>query len=123
MPNCGLPDLNLQRCTIQTGEALQSPGINVGAPDQGPGADYLQPPLRCGFRQQLRPGVRQQQMHDACTVVEGGMAMSTQPNAQPADPSALATTFNDMLTGLRKTQLLSVAAKLGIADLLHDGAK
>ena len=49
--------------------------------------------------------------------------MATQPNAHPADPSALATTLNDMITGLRKTQLLSVAAKLGIADLLHDGAK
>jgi hypothetical protein len=33
MPNFGLPDLNLQLCTIQTGEALQSPGINVGAPN------------------------------------------------------------------------------------------
>jgi hypothetical protein len=51
------------------------------------------------------------------------MVMSTQHNAQPADLSALATTFNDMITGLRKTQLLYVAAKLGIADLLHDGAK
>src|SRR5215471_5262171 len=51
------------------------------------------------------------------------MAMSTQPNAQPADSSALATTFNDMITGLRKTQLLYVAAKLGIADLLQEGAK
>ena len=49
--------------------------------------------------------------------------MSTQPNPQPADPSALATTLNDMMLGLRKTQLLYVAAKLGIADLLHDGAK
>jgi hypothetical protein len=47
----------------------------------------------------------------------------TQPNPQPADPSALATTLNDMITGLRKTQLLYVAAKLGIADLLQDGAK
>jgi len=28
-----------------------------------------------------------------------------------------------MMLGLRKTQLLYVAAKLGIADLLHDGAK
>jgi hypothetical protein len=47
----------------------------------------------------------------------------TQPNPQPADPSALATTLNDMITGLRKTQLLYVAAKLGIADLLQEGAK
>ena len=35
MPNFGLPDLNLQLRTIQTGEALQSLGINVGAPNQG----------------------------------------------------------------------------------------
>jgi hypothetical protein len=49
--------------------------------------------------------------------------MSTPPNAQPADSSALATTFNDMITGLRKTQLLYVVAKLGIADLLQEGAK
>ena len=44
--------------------------------------------------------------------------MLTQPNPQPADPSALATTLNDMITGLRKTQLLYVAAKLGIVALL-----
>jgi hypothetical protein len=31
----GLPDLNLQLCTIQTGEALQSLDINVGALNQG----------------------------------------------------------------------------------------
>ena len=49
--------------------------------------------------------------------------MSTLPTQQPADPSALASTLNDMIIGLRKTQLLYVAAKLGIADLLHDGAK
>ena len=48
--------------------------------------------------------------------------MATQHNAHPADPW-LAPTLNDMITGLRKTQLLYVAAKLGIADLLHDGAK
>ena len=51
------------------------------------------------------------------------MVVSTQHNAHPADPSGLATTLNDMITSLRKTQLLYVAAKLGIADLLHDGAK
>jgi hypothetical protein len=49
--------------------------------------------------------------------------VSTPPKPQSADPSALAMTFTDMMQGLRKTQLLYVAAKLGIADLLHDGAK
>ena len=44
--------------------------------------------------------------------------MSTQPNPQPADPSALATTLNGRITGWRKAQLLYVAAKLGIAALL-----
>ena len=51
------------------------------------------------------------------------MVVSTQPNTHPTDPSTLATTFNNMITGLRTTQLLYVAAKLGIAALLHDGAK
>ena len=49
--------------------------------------------------------------------------MSTQSNSQSADPLALTTTLSDMITGLRKTQLVYVAAKLGIADLLRDGAK
>jgi hypothetical protein len=53
----------------------------------------------------------------------GRKIVSTQPNPKPADPAALATAFNDMITGLRKTQLLYVAAKLGIADLLQEGAK
>jgi hypothetical protein len=39
-------------------EGTPPAAYRVPTAEQGPGADCLQPPLRSGFRQQLRPGVR-----------------------------------------------------------------
>jgi hypothetical protein len=49
--------------------------------------------------------------------------MSTQETLNQSNPSSLAETLLQMITAPWITQSIYVAAKLGIADLLQDGAK
>jgi len=49
--------------------------------------------------------------------------MSTQSPSQDAVPKSPADTLADMIVGYRISQLIYVAARLGIADLLQDGPK
>jgi hypothetical protein len=49
--------------------------------------------------------------------------MATQSQAQSAAPKSPAETLTDMIVAYRMSQLIYVAARLGIADLLQDGPK
>ncbi len=49
--------------------------------------------------------------------------MSIPGQSQAAPPKSAAATLTDLIMGYRMSQLLYVAARLGIADLLQDGPK
>ena len=60
---------------------------------------------------------------ESITFKERGSTMSSEDEAQAADLSSQVAQLRELIGGYRLTQLIYVAAKLGIADLLKDGPK